>query len=277
MSPAINESKSVDNSLKIVDKSNDSNLKSETLEANRSLSPKISGMTGNSDSPNGQKDIRVNSVPQQMSSQNSGNNCIRFQLSKQSTNVNKCLNNSFDTKIQSIKAKESNRSPNSYSKADDTQTRPQSSSSGETPPDQWPESLREYVNRAFSACTNELDKDRIEIILKGKLTKAHHEGVLFTKDWSAEPLPQLSSPKSLNNYNSKQNSHSAAIKDTDLKNKQMERKRRPRSRESSNSPEFYDSESNSSSDRFRDRKKKQKKLSERYVLYLTFANIYLQL
>ena len=269
-----NNTKSVDNSYKIVDKNIDTNLKSEAFEANNSsVSPKLSTVAGNSDVSKdhnilNSNDMRVDSVPQSMTSQNSANNGIRFQLSKQSTNVNKSLNNSFSPKIQS-KAKE----PNSYSKVENRQNASQSSSCGETTPDQWPESLREYVNRAFSQCLNELDKDRIEIILKGKLTKAHHEGVLFTKDWLAEPLPQLSSPKSLTNY-SKQNSNSLTNKERNLKNKESERKRRPRSRSTSKSPQLYDSESNSSSDRFRDRKKKQKKSFERYVQIFIITHYY---
>merc|ERR1719391_92896 len=55
--------------------------------------------------------------------------------------------------------------------------------------DNWPDSLKEYVAKCFNKCHNEIDKDQVEIILKGKITKAASDGVLHTKDWSNEPLP----------------------------------------------------------------------------------------
>nr|XP_027204155.1 leukocyte receptor cluster member 8 homolog [Dermatophagoides pteronyssinus] len=60
------------------------------------------------------------------------------------------------------------------------------SSSNDFPPD-----LQDYVNRAFALSNNDLDKDRIEIILKGKLTLALKNGTLYSKDWKKEPLPLL--------------------------------------------------------------------------------------
>lgn len=59
-------------------------------------------------------------------------------------------------------------------------------------PKDWPPELHDYVNRAFNMSTNEIDKDRIEIILRGKLTQALNQKVLLTKDWKNEPLPVLS-------------------------------------------------------------------------------------
>jgi hypothetical protein len=35
-----------------------------------------------------------------------------------------------------------------------------------------------------------MDKDRVDIILKGKVIRAASDGVLQTKDWSVEPLPE---------------------------------------------------------------------------------------
>lgn len=51
----------------------------------------------------------------------------------------------------------------------------------------WPESLKQYVNEAFSRCKTDQDKDRVEMMLKGKLTLAYNQGVVWTKDWSKEP------------------------------------------------------------------------------------------
>lgn len=56
---------------------------------------------------------------------------------------------------------------------------------------QWPPELHEYVTRAFAVSSDEIDKDRIEIILKGKITKALNEGTMQTRDWKNEPLPVL--------------------------------------------------------------------------------------
>ncbi|KAH7643972.1 uncharacterized protein LOC124493505 isoform X2 [Dermatophagoides farinae] len=75
----------------------------------------------------------------------------------------------------------STRSSSSSQKSTDLK-----SSTNNFPPD-----LQDYVNRAFALSNNDLDKDRIEIILKGKLTLALKNGTLYTKDWKKEPLPLL--------------------------------------------------------------------------------------
>merc|ERR1712071_143291 len=36
----------------------------------------------------------------------------------------------------------------------------------------WPDSLRRYVERCFAICTSSVDKDLVELILKGKITKS---------------------------------------------------------------------------------------------------------
>ena len=47
--------------------------------------------------------------------------------------------------------------------------------------DHWPESLKAYVAKCFAKCTTEIDKDQVEIILKGKITKAASDGILHSK------------------------------------------------------------------------------------------------
>lgn len=62
-----------------------------------------------------------------------------------------------------------------------------------TSPDGWPDSLKNYVHRAFASCKNDLDKDRVEIILKGKITLAHNNNTLWDTDWDNVPLPLIDS------------------------------------------------------------------------------------
>ena len=50
--------------------------------------------------------------------------------------------------------------------------------------------FREYVNRCFKKCVTSVDKDQVEIILKGKITSAASDGSLWTKNWDTEPLPR---------------------------------------------------------------------------------------
>ncbi|XP_050533626.1 leukocyte receptor cluster member 8 homolog isoform X2 [Daktulosphaira vitifoliae] len=58
-------------------------------------------------------------------------------------------------------------------------------------PENCPNSLREYITKCQEKCVNKLDRDRMDIILKGKITNANHDGSLWIKDWSKEPMPML--------------------------------------------------------------------------------------
>eukprot|EP00090_Calanus_glacialis_P031158 TRINITY_DN5112_c0_g1_i2.p1 TRINITY_DN5112_c0_g1~~TRINITY_DN5112_c0_g1_i2.p1 ORF type:complete len:628 (-),score=234.74 TRINITY_DN5112_c0_g1_i2:1067-2728(-) len=53
----------------------------------------------------------------------------------------------------------------------------------------WPPSLKNYVSRCFNQCVTDVDKDMVEVILKGKITAAASSNSLWTKNWDGEPLP----------------------------------------------------------------------------------------
>ncbi|XP_073458971.1 leukocyte receptor cluster member 8 isoform X1 [Aquarana catesbeiana] len=62
-------------------------------------------------------------------------------------------------------------------------------------PEDWPPAMKEYVQRCFTACESEEDKDRTEKLLKEVLQARLQDGSAFTIDWSREPLPGKDSIK----------------------------------------------------------------------------------
>ncbi|KAM3923301.1 leukocyte receptor cluster member 8 [Leptodactylus fuscus] len=63
------------------------------------------------------------------------------------------------------------------------------SGSSSTKPEDWPPAMKEYVQRCFTACESEEDKDRTEKLLKEVLQARLQDGSAYTIDWSREPLP----------------------------------------------------------------------------------------
>lgn len=65
------------------------------------------------------------------------------------------------------------------------------SSTGQPRPQDWPQAMKEYVQRCFTACETEEDKDRTEKVLKEILQDRLKDGSAYTIDWTREPLPEL--------------------------------------------------------------------------------------
>ncbi|KAM6967991.1 leukocyte receptor cluster member 8 homolog [Aplochiton taeniatus] len=68
---------------------------------------------------------------------------------------------------------------------------PAASGAAQTRPQDWPPAMKEYVQRCFTACETEDDKDRTEKMLKDVLQDRLKDGSAYTIDWSREPLPEL--------------------------------------------------------------------------------------
>ncbi|XP_072282875.1 leukocyte receptor cluster member 8 isoform X1 [Pyxicephalus adspersus] len=69
------------------------------------------------------------------------------------------------------------------------------SSNSSAKPEDWPPAMKEYVQRCFTACETEEDKDRTEKLLKEVLQARLQDGSAYTIDWSREPLPGKDSIK----------------------------------------------------------------------------------
>lgn len=95
------------------------------------------------------------------------------------TNLNKA-----DVSKQSGSVSGTNNSQGERNQAKSNDKNAGSSSGGNQ---DWPESLKKYVNDAFGRCVTDEQKDRVEMLLKEKLTMAYSLGTVWSKDWSKEP------------------------------------------------------------------------------------------
>jgi hypothetical protein len=55
----------------------------------------------------------------------------------------------------------------------------------------WPESLHDYVKRAFARCKGAADQALTQQALKDMITNAIMANNMWTRNWAAEPLPTL--------------------------------------------------------------------------------------
>lgn len=159
--------------------------------------PQIYNSPYHSVSPDNKPNM-ISSAAANLSNNNSGGGPISFKFQQyqnkpQSFNP-KTKANPFETKPgPQTTNKNENKKINSYSKPISAinnspleQTLESANQKTEFPPD-----LKDYVNRAFAMSNSEFDKDRIEILLKGRITLAIKSKTLTTIDWKNEPLPVL--------------------------------------------------------------------------------------
>ncbi|XP_037074842.1 leukocyte receptor cluster member 8-like [Pollicipes pollicipes] len=67
----------------------------------------------------------------------------------------------------------------------------QSAASAANASSDWPDSLKRYVTRSFERAVTDVEKNRVQSVLREKITAAAAVGPLALRDWDAEPLPNL--------------------------------------------------------------------------------------
>lgn len=52
------------------------------------------------------------------------------------------------------------------------------------PADDWPESLKDYVHRCYARCKDPSDQNKVEMVLRAKITQAYTTNEVHQKDWN---------------------------------------------------------------------------------------------
>ncbi|XP_068612719.1 leukocyte receptor cluster member 8 homolog [Brachionichthys hirsutus] len=112
--------------------------------------------------------------------QSPGTAAVKFNIPKRPYQV-QCSPTTNHTFPPGEQLSDLNLAPSSPGGASGAQTRPQD----------WPQAMKEYVQRCFTACETEEDKDRTEKVLKEVLQDRLKDGSAYTIDWTCEPLPDL--------------------------------------------------------------------------------------
>uniref|UniRef100_I3K4L2 Leukocyte receptor cluster (LRC) member 8 n=1 Tax=Oreochromis niloticus TaxID=8128 RepID=I3K4L2_ORENI len=111
-----------------------------------------------------------------------GTSAVKFNIPKRTYQVSPVSNQAFPPGEQPSGLNPAPSSPATASAAPGgPQARPQD----------WPQAMKEYVQRCFTACETEEDKDRTEKVLKEVLQDRLKDGSAYTIDWTREPLPEL--------------------------------------------------------------------------------------
>ncbi|GAA6094367.1 leukocyte receptor cluster member 8 homolog isoform X1 [Tachysurus ichikawai] len=153
--------------------------------------PGLYGGAGLGDSNKKANNANVNKIGQQMwnrMKQAPGTGAVKFNIQKrpyvmttQNFGVGEQANGLSISSITTTAAATSVSSVTTASTAGASQTGPQD----------WPQAMKEYVQRCFTACETEEDKDRTEKVLKEILQSRLQDGSAFTIDWTREPLPEV--------------------------------------------------------------------------------------
>ncbi|XP_028280758.1 leukocyte receptor cluster member 8 homolog [Parambassis ranga] len=112
---------------------------------------------------------------------------VKFNIPKRPYQVSTVSNQAFSTGEQPSGLNPTPSSPATASAAP---------GGAQTQPQDWPPAMKEYVQRCFTACETEEDKDRTEKVLKEVLQDRLKDGSAYTIDWAREPLPDLKVRKS---------------------------------------------------------------------------------
>ncbi|XP_042628043.1 leukocyte receptor cluster member 8 homolog [Cyprinus carpio] len=136
--------------------------------------------------PNNSNMNKGDQQPWQRMKQAPGTGAVKFNIQKRPYVMGNQNFTSGDQAPGLASPTAANPSPGSVPGTSNTST-----GSAQTRPQDWPQAMKEYVQRCFTACESEEDKDRTEKVLKDLLQSRLQDGSAYTIDWTREPLPDL--------------------------------------------------------------------------------------